>query len=103
MSKNRKEFEKRLKGKGSKTPSRQGPCPLDMPLSIDDDLQAPYNVDPLEKSSRESKKPASSVEPRRLTPAEYESLMEDMNKAGEQLKGRIYLEDGKVRIRPNKD
>jgi len=52
LTKKRNESEDSSKSKGSKKPSRQGPCPLDVPLSIDDDLQVPYNVDPLEKPSR---------------------------------------------------
>jgi hypothetical protein len=90
MSKNRKESEDSLKSKGSKTLSPEEYLP-----ELDTDLQVPYNPAPLEnllqpseKPSKKSKKPAPVVELRKLTPSEIESLREEMNKVGEQVKGR---------------
>ncbi len=39
---------------------------------------------------------------RSLTPSEIESLREDIKATYQQMKGRFYLEDGKVRLRPKK-
>ena len=85
MSKNRKKSEPNSVSKRSKTPS-----PAEYVPELDADLQRPYPspLAPSEKPSETSAKPASVVEPRKLTPEEVESLLEDMEKVGEQVKGR---------------
>jgi len=40
---------------------------------------------------------------RNLAPSEYESLMEDMKEADRQVKGRFFLKDGVLRVKPKKE
>ncbi|HIJ76296.1 MAG TPA: hypothetical protein HPP81_06220 [Deltaproteobacteria bacterium] len=110
MSRNRKRPEPSPKSNAESTPSLEETY---LP-ELDTDLQLPYNVELSQGSERQSEttalpenskplpieKAGTSPYPRNLTASEIESLREDMKAAGRQMKGRFYMEGGKVRLKP---